>query len=184
MKYKVADKARIIPDLIAYDKRFPRLGVSKEMEKLQGKIVTITATSEPKIYWIAEDKGKYQWSEDMFSGIAEFQLCNLESRMVVETRSGNRYLVIKDDEDFYFMDTAGNTRLKIARASGTTFDDHMKHYDPNFDIMKVFEKVGTINRAKTTEELLWEREEPKKMTLKEIEQKLGYDIEIIPEESR
>lgn len=181
MKYKVGDRVRVIKDLYELDPRFPEIGVTEIMEEFKGKIVTIAHVSELEKYWIHEDECDYEWRAGMFQGLAEFELHDLESRMVVKTRSGDRYFVVRENDGFYLMNTNCETHIRILMTYGATYSDDMKHNDPQRDIMKVFKKVDSINRAKTTEKLLWEREEPKKMTLKEIEQKLGYDVEIIQE---
>lgn len=181
MKYKKGDRVRITPDLVEGDPRFDNSGVDDEMEKLSGKIVTIARSYDTGRYLISEDHGIYIWEEDMFSGIAEFQLCDLESRMVVETRASNRYFVVKEDNCFYFMNTNGETHIKLITTCGTLYDDNMRHCDTRRDIMKVYEKVDCLNQAKITTRVLWERKEPKKMTLKEIEKELGYAVEVVLE---
>lgn len=175
MKYKIGDKVRVIGDLEWDDSRFPTCGVTEEMQDLSGKIVTIERTSGEDRYWIYEDDNKYEWRGRMFTSIAEFQLCDLKSGMVVEVRNGGRYLVLKDRDDISLMNESGSTYL------GGSHDNNLKYYDKNFDVMKVFDKVRVFRNVKTTTDLLWERKEPKKMTLKEVEKELGYAVEVVLE---
>lgn len=178
MKYKAGDKVRVIGDLEWDDSRFQTCGVTEEMQELSGKIVTIEFASGENRYWICEDNNKYEWREGMFAAIAEFQLCDLESGMVVEVRNGGRYLVLKDRDDIRLMHASGSTYL------GGSHDNNLEYYDKNFDVMKVFDKVRVFLDVKTTTDLLWERKESNKMTLSDVCKQLGYDVEIIPEESR
>lgn len=175
MKYKIGDKVRVIGDLVEGDLRFLTCGVTEEMQDLSGKIVTIERTSREDKYWICEDDNKYEWRGGMFTSIAEFQLCDLESGMVVEVRNGGRYLVLKDKDDIRLMHACGSTYL------GGSHDNNLKYYDKNFDVMKVFDKVRVFCNVKTTTDLLWERKEPKKMTLTEICKELGYAVEVVLE---
>ena len=175
MKYKIGDKVRVIPDLKECDPRFGAIGVEEEMAAFRGKKVTITHLYESEEYLISEDGEEYVWAEEMFSEIADFTRGDLRSGMVAEVRNGNRYLVLKDGEDIYMMNALGMTHLD------GNHDEHLRYWDTDFDIVKVFDKVVTFESVKTTTDLLWERKEPKKMTIAEIQKQLGYVIEIVSE---
>ena len=97
---------------------------------------------------------------------------NLTERRVVELRNGVRYLVvgnflmgisdyfIKDD----FTDDLANRGLR------------------KFDIVRIYKeisKIGTLYNKSL--DIIWERK-PKKMTKEEIEEALGYEIEIVGKE--
>lgn len=184
MKYKVGDKVRVISDLEWDDSRFPTCGVTEEMAALRGKCVTIKCIARSGRYQTLETGKWYSWTEEMFSGIAEFQLCDLESRMVVETRDKCRYLVFRDKEKIHFMNANGNTCIRNSRGFGLLYDKNMKNGNPDKDILKVFPKVDTFEEVKTVNGPIWERKEPKKMTISEIEKELGYEVEVIADVER
>lgn len=75
MKYKIGDKVRVRDDLrlgevckmengTDYDSVVP------EMLKFKGKEVTISAYNDINKYQISEDRGSWNWTDEMFSGLA------------------------------------------------------------------------------------------------------------------
>ena len=99
---------------------------------------------------------------------------DLKSGMVVETREGNRYMVLED---------------RLIREGGFLyFSDYyvdLSFQDNNvYDIMKVWKP--TIRSIKGMLEgpdnLIWVRRTPKEMTIKEIEVALGYPVKIVKEQ--
>lgn len=95
----------------------------------------------------------------------------LTERRVVELRNGDRYLVVGDflmgENDYFikddFTDDLANRGLR------------------KLDIVRIYEKIPRIGALHYKElGIIWERK-PKKMTKKEIEKALGYEIEIIKE---
>ncbi len=177
MKYGIGDKVRVISDLVEDDPRFDNIGVDDKMVKFSGKKVTITHVYEPGEYLIFEDDEEYVWAEDMFSEITEFTLDDLETRMVVETRDKDRYLVFREGGDIHLMNARGISCLYDPKGYGPD----MTHASHKKDIVKVFGKISYFKEAKNTGQLLWKRKEPKKMTVAEICKELGYDVEIIQE---
>lgn len=160
MKYKVRDKVRVIPDLIEGDKRFPDTGVTEEMETLQGKIVTITDIYGDKGYLIHEDGWEFIWAESMFSGIAEFTLDDLETRMVVETRNGYRYLVLRDQKEICAMRSDGEHRMKLMGGGYLDHSTDMYYpHDADLDIVKIYPKVNVFHDVATVRNPIWERKE-------------------------
>lgn len=124
------------------------------------------------------EKYKYkilEWSDYMNK---EFTKADLKDGMVVEQRDGNMYLVL-----------AGMAVRKSKRNSivGYTDDLKWKGYTGG-DIVKVYritpKSLGCIEDAfiKNNLELIWERTEPKKMTVEEMRKKLeeltGEEIEV------
>jgi hypothetical protein len=73
MKYKVGDKVRVRLDLIIRDD-FPapggkKISVQSSMAALAGEVVTISDVMERHLrYSVAEDKGGWAWTDDMFIG--------------------------------------------------------------------------------------------------------------------
>lgn len=93
----------------------------------------------------------------------------LVDRRVVELRNGDRYLIVGDflmgESDFFikgdFTDDLANRGLR------------------KFDIVRIYEEINRIGTLYNKElDIIWERK-PKKMTKKEIEEALGYEIEIV-----
>lgn len=96
---------------------------------------------------------------------------DLKNRMVVETREGIRYLVVGE------MLMRGASFLLLS-----DYDEDLMHNgDKDFDIVKVFDYVSNFNSIKRCNDVVWQRQEPKKLTLKELEGILGYPVEIVEE---
>lgn len=94
MEYKVGDKVRIRKDLKnseVYGGTCP----SKSMIGMSGQLVTIARIHpSQRAYNIVEDGWIFYWTDEMFEDVKE--KFELECGMVVKTRSGGTYLVIKD----------------------------------------------------------------------------------------
>lgn len=120
-----------------------------------------------------------EWSDYMQK---EFTKADLKDGMVVEQRNGNRYLVL-----------AGMAVRECGHNKISRYTNNLEWYGTNRggDIVKVYriihESPGTIEEAFCDRnlELIWERKEPKKMTVEEMRQKLeeltGEEIEVMQE---
>ena len=108
----------------------------------------------------------------------EFTKADLEDGMVVEQRDGSMYLVL-----------AGMAVRKAECNNIGGFDDDLKWEGyAGGDIIRIYsiipESLGSIEEVfiKSNLELIWERKEPKKMTIEEMRQKLeeltGEEIEV------
>ena len=116
-----------------------------------------------------------EWSDYMQK---EFTKADLKDGMVVEQRDGNMYLVLTG------MAVRKSKRNSIV---GYTDDLKWKGYTGG-DIVKVYritpKSLGCIEDVfiKNNLELIWERTEPKKMTVEEMRKKLeeltGEEIEV------
>lgn len=116
-----------------------------------------------------------EWSDYMKKN--KFTLNDIKDGMVIELRNSRRYVKI-------------NSRL-INKNGWNNFYDYsvdtlsIDEHDISFDIMAVYEvdikNVSCLDDILNKENLIpiWERKEPKKMTLKEVCDELGYDVEII-----
>ena len=102
------------------------------------------------------------------SSLKEF----LTDRRVVEFRNGERYLVVGNflmgKNDYFikgdFTDNLTNRGLR------------------KFDIVRIYEDICKIETLYNKDlDIIWERK-PKKMTKEEIEEALGYEIEIVEKE--
>ena len=127
------------------------------------------------------EKYKYnilEWSDYMQK---EFTKADLEDGMVVEQRDGSMYLVLAE---------MAVRKAKCNNIGG--FDDDLKWEGyAGGDIIRIYsiipESLGSIEEVfvKSNLELIWERKEPKKMTIEEMRQKLeeltGEEIEVMQE---
>ena len=116
-----------------------------------------------------------EWSDYMQK---EFTKADLKSGMVVEYRGGGRRLVI----DKYLVGKDAHYEL-------SEYNENLENGYPRLTIMKVFKIcqkaiLGSILDDDNLE-LIWERTEPKKMTVEEMRQKLeeltGEEIEVMQE---
>ena len=113
-----------------------------------------------------------EWSDYMQE---EFTKSDLKDGMVVEYRDGDRRLVI----DKYLIG-------KNAYYELSTYNENLEDKYPRLTIMKVFKirQRAILERILDDDnlELIWERTEPKKMTIEEMRQKLeeltGEEIEV------
>ena len=116
-----------------------------------------------------------EWSDYMDK---EFTKADLRDGMVVEQRKGEMYLVLAEE----VVRKCGYNEMNCY-----TDDLKCKGYTEG-DIVKVYritpESLGRIEDVfiKSNLELIWERKEPKKMTVEEMRQKLeeltGEEIEV------
>lgn len=117
-----------------------------------------------------------EWSDYMNK---EFTKADLRDGMVVEQRDGNMYLVL-----------AGMAVRKGGCNEISGYTNNLGWYGTyrGGDIVKIYriipESLGSIEEVfvKSNLELIWERKEPKKMTVEEMRQKLeeltGEQIEV------
>lgn len=127
-------------------------------------------------YYNSEGYEILEWSDYMQK---EFTKADLKDGMVVEQRNGNRYLVL-----------AGVAVRECGHNEISRYTNNLKWCGTNRggDIVKVYriihESLGTIEKAFCDRnlELIWERKEPKKMTIEEMRKKLeeltGEQIEV------
>lgn len=110
----------------------------------------------------------------------------LRTGMVVTLRNGDKYMVFRGIQTNYtnedvlvHPDANGWIRL------GSYNEDMTQKGNQNdsFDIMEVWEADYPLYFMSSNKEdhyfLIWEREEPKEMTMAEIEAALGYKIKIV-----
>lgn len=173
MKYKVGDKVRVRTDLKLY-KQYGSNVAMKEMCEAGGKIVTISKVIAGGWYKI-EGGDSPLWTDEMFQTSPKGLI---EPGSIVECRSGEKFIYLNG----FFMHSGGS--MYLGDAGINTFDDDLifKPKDKDFDIMRIFKsKSITLNDffAHRNLNLVWERREPKEMTLEEVEKELGYPIKIV-----
>ena len=103
---------------------------------------------------------------------------DLKTGMLAESRNGRYYLILVIDGETVFANTTRKTSSDAYR------EDLTNKHDSSFDIMRVYGPHGkTIDELISTptiyRNLIWQREEPKEMTIEEIQDKLGYKIKVV-----
>ena len=135
----------------------------------EGKCYKILEIEPGGWYKIEADRPNSVWSE----GVLEFATPKdiLEPGMIFECRSGHRYMFISENY----------------AVSGTAYinDVFNKNGIEKWDIVKIYEKKesGSLKyNLENTENIIWEEKAPvKEMTIKEISEKLGYEVKVIKE---
>lgn len=107
---------------------------------------------------------------------------DLQVGMVVETRCMGLYMVMPVDEPMEIILASYNGWASLANYN----DDLTHRANQIFDIVKVYGftsyETEPLEFELDNRKLLWERkEETKKMTVAEIENILGYKIEVVSE---
>ena len=117
--------------------------------------------------------------------VDKFTKSDLKNRMVVETRAGEKYILVDDR----FLSKTGflwlNTHTDKNR--GTIHqgynDDLTMDSGANWDIVKVYEEVNSLNinddHPLYSLSLLWERNSIKEVTMAEVEAKFGCKVKIV-----
>lgn len=104
----------------------------------------------------------------------------LKEGMIIECRNGNRYLLRKVDDVLIGSNFDGWIKA--------TYDENLcesYYHDETFDIMKIYKsKVYVLEKLFNNNYLIciWERKVLKKMTLAQISEALGYEVEVIDNE--
>lgn len=106
----------------------------------------------------------------------------LKEGMIIECRNGDRYLLRQNlNELTLICSNFGGWFQAI-------YDEELnenEYHKKNFDIMKIYKSkahmlADLFNDTYLT--CIWKRKEPKKMTLAQISEVLGYEMEIIDDE--
>lgn len=179
-KYKVGDKVRVRHDLKA-GLRVP-CSVVSGMEKFAGKTATITEV-RARSYDIKEDGGRWNWSDEMFTGLAcSNPMPELKTGMVLELQNGNLMMVFKDA-------MPAEHCSEVSHAAGPDDWWALESFSAdgmygNSVISKIYRPATRSAYGQPLDEmdkvLIWEREkEPKKMTVAEVADALGYKVEIV-----
>lgn len=170
-KYKVGDSVRVRTDLkpcVWYGSAT----ATKDMCEAGGQIVTISQVEgdEYKVEGFS-----YYWTDEMFY-VAPKDLIEVGS--VVECRYGTKYIYLNG----LFLNSDGATRMDDGGLDDFSADLIYLAENEVFDIMRIYK-----SESKKLDDLfnpvyltpVWERKEPKEMTIKEIEKELGYPVKIV-----
>lgn len=176
MKYKVGDKVKVRSDL-KEDTMYGGQTFVDCMVKYMGKIMTVKQVYG-KCYSLEEDGEKWAWTDEMFEGLSKSML---EPCMLVKLRNGELAYVVNTKNGLCLLDERKNW-INIQ-----DYDDELYYQvgkNECFDIMEIYDltelahesmKISIVDRI-----LLQKRkEEVKKMTVAEIQEALGYKIEIV-----
>lgn len=109
-----------------------------------------------------------------FLAIKTFTKFDLENKMVVELKNGLKGIIVDNliiGKNFF--------------SDLSEYNDDLTNFGENLDIVKVYDTWAYMGFEDYLNDnnlaFVWEREEPVKMTKEEIEEELGYKIEIIEE---
>jgi hypothetical protein len=103
---------------------------------------------------------------------------DLKTGMLVKTMNNRFYLILVIDGEPLFANVNGGSY-----ASGYR-EDLTNENDSDYDVRLIYSRSGfTLDDLKSTyvasRDILWKREEPKEMTIEEIQQSLGYKIKVV-----
>ena len=104
----------------------------------------------------------------------------LKEGMIIECRNGDRYLLRKTCGEL----VASSNDKYISLDYDEELNEN-QYFDKDFDVMKVYASKSFILNHLFNDnylECIWERKEPKKMTLAQISKALGYEVEVIDNE--
>ena len=108
----------------------------------------------------------------------------LKEGMIVECRNGDRYLLRRVDGELIL--SANETWLEYTYDNNfIDINEDAKEFNGDFDIIKIYESKTSFLKDLFKDNYLtciWERKEPKKMTLAQISEALGYEVEVIDNE--
>lgn len=168
MKFKVGEKVKIKKNLKeGYGFKYY---VADEMEKFKGKTVTIYSVNS-EAYRIEEDNMSWDWTEDMFEGLAIITKEEL-FKMPIGTK------ITTDLEE-------NNIFVKVGENDFCNNDcDHIEYDNIKEDLSLDYYEEGKIIEIQepnyTT--IYKEDKQVKEMTIAEIEKELGYPIKVVKEE--
>ena len=116
--------------------------------------------------------------------IDKFTKSDLRNRMVVETRSGRRYILIDDrllsDTNYLWLNSHYDEHNLFHHGYN---DDLTMSSGANWDIIKVYKEVNNLcfcnDDVYGALDLLWERKPVKEVTMAEVEEKFGCRVKII-----
>jgi len=117
--------------------------------------------------------------------VDKFTKSDLRDRMVVEIRKGEKYILVGDrflsKTGFLWLDTFYDNNHVHHQGYN---DDLTMDSGANWDIVKVYKEVNCLdfitNSVFCSLDLLWKRsDEPKEVTMAEVEAKFGCKVKIV-----
>lgn len=108
----------------------------------------------------------------------------LKEGMIVECRNGSRYL-LRRVEGKLLLSSNANWLGYSYDNNFIDIGEYTKELNGDYDIMKIYESKAHVLRDLFNDKYLtciWERKKSKKMTLAQISEALGYEVEVIDNE--
>ena len=108
----------------------------------------------------------------------------LKEGMIIECRNGDRYLLRNVRGDLILSANQGWAEC-VYDNNFIDIGEDAKAFNGDYDIMKIYESKAYVLEDLFDNnylECIWERKEPKKMTLAQISEALGYEVEVIDNE--
>lgn len=178
MKYKVGDKVKVRSDL-RVNTMYGGAILVEDMGKYIGKTMTVKEVYADS-YCLEEDVKRRFWTEAMLEHVPKTML---EPCMVVKMRNGALNMVMTGNDRGIFLITRDKEYLYLK-----SYDDNLKYRlgVTDFDIVEIYglsyNPQKSMDISTECRYLLWKRDEVKKMTVAEIQEALGYKIEIVEDE--
>lgn len=124
-----------------------------------------------------EEKCRKCWDREIpGTEVKEMTKAELKDGMICELRNGSLYIWLN-----------GMPRSFYGHLTGIGMDLKNEDGYKEFDIINVYKTDGkNLNKMLDRENLtlIWERKEPKEMTLEDIERELGYPVKIVSAEGQ
>ena len=128
-------------------------------------------------YADVEDEIVFEWELTPFYP-------ELKEGMIIECRNGDRYLLRNVRGDLILSANKGWVEY-VYDNNFIDIGEDAKAFNGDYDIMKIYESKAYVLEDLFDDnylECIWERKEPKKMTLEQISKALGYEVEGIDNE--
>lgn len=176
MRYKIGDKVKVREDLIV-GRQYGGDCFVEGMKELLGKVVEISDVFREKEYTVRGNL--FGWTDEMIEGKVKSTMTksDLKTGMIVTTESGQEYWVMKNNvsgiDAFVNIKTGGYNNF-------TSYTEELNSKSClGGNIIKI--EIPHAPNVTSRRTLLWEREEVKKVTMKQIEEKFGCKVEIVNE---
>lgn len=178
--YKVGDKVLIVEDRTEYMSRYGG------MDKYLGTEMTISDIRERPMentYAMKEDGGLWVWDDNMIERKVSLGLSDLCTGMLVTIKRGDTFMVMRD-----VVTSSGGREDIVIKSNGAYM--FLSNYNEDmtdkgiraYDIMKVYRAPSVdflmSELKQEVHDLIYERPAVK-MTLKEVERELGYEVDIV-----
>lgn len=172
MKYKVGDKVKVKENLPLYIKDHCVSTFSPETLKYNGMIVTVSEAKKDQ-YKIEEDKGFYDWYEDMFEPVEEMsaeELAKIISNICEAHNECSECPILEvKGEDYCMIGIGKNADKALKIAKQWKADHEKKDVEVEFAcIVRVIEDTGSRRRCVYEEDVTGVKDETFKMTMKRI----------------